>query len=347
MRSLLFLLTSISALAVSASSQTVLFSEDFESGYSRWSMTDLWNAQDASESCTQSATPFPSGTHCVWYGSPSNCSFHTGNFDFQYLTCAESIALPATTNSIELAFRSFSRGEDDAIWDTRIPQISADDGASWLDLPFVFSSNHWLQERFDISQFAGQTIRLRFQFWIGDGTDNFHVGWLIDDIQVVENTSPAVNACSGDGTWYPCPCQAVGAAGRGCPSSFNPNGASLSATGVASLSADTLSFAADGMSLASATVFQGASFSHEQSNSAISGDGFVCFRSPYVRIRTVPAPGGALVYPNSGLPAISTAGGIQTPWTSRFYTVRYRNAAAHCGPATFNVTNTLQVTWRP
>jgi hypothetical protein len=101
------------------------------------------------------------------------------------------------------------------------------------------------------------------------------------------------------------------------------------------------------MSQASATVFQGANFSHLQTVSVLGGDGLLCFVGPYVRIRTVPAPGGALVYPNSGLPSISAASGVQVPWTSRFYTVRYRNAASFCGPATFNVTNTLQVTWRP
>lgn len=344
--SLLLRLAAAVVLAVPAAAQTVLFSEDFESGYSRWTMTDLWHGQDASGPCTQAAVPFPSGTHCVWYGDPGFCTFDTGNWDFQHLTCTQSIDLPESNGVFELRFRSLSAGEDDGVWDTRKPEISTNGGATWTPLVTVLSSSTWLQERYDISRYAGQSIRLRFSFWIGDWSANGYLGWLIDDIQVVEQPGPAVEQCYGDGTWYGCPCNNLGAPGRGCASSFHPAGARLSASGEARLGADTLTFTADGMSQAVATIFQGVGFNHGYWTT-IAGDGLTCVGSPYVRIRSVPTPGGSVVYPSAGYPAISISGAIPGPWTTRTYAVRYRNAAAFCTAATFNMTNTLQVTWRP
>ncbi len=347
MRFRLLTLLALTVLAAGARAQTTLFSEDFESGYSRWTMTDLWNPQDASEPCTQVAVPFPSGTHCAWFGSDATCNFVLWSWDFQYLACTDSIVLPATTDTLELRFRSFSNGEDDGVWDTRIPQVTNNNGGTWFSLAKVFSSDRWLEERFDLSRFAGQTIRLRFQFWVGDSADNDHLGWLVDDVQIVQQAGPAVEQCSGDGTWYTCPCDNGGGPGRGCASSFNPSGARLSATGVPSLSADTLSFSADGMSPAAATVIQGAGFLHSGNIPQLSGDGLWCLGTPFVRIRSLPAPGGALTYPIAPYAPISTAGNIMLPWTTRTYLVRYRNSALFCTDQTFNTTNTLQITWRP
>lgn len=348
MRSIAALLAILSAAASApAAAQTIHFQEDFESGYSRWTMGGLWNAQSDAEACTTVAVPFPSGSNCVWYGSPAQCNFDVPNaWDFEYLTCNEAIALPATSGVLELQFRSFSAGEDDGVWDTRKPQISTDGGLTWASVATIFSSTTWLHERFDVSRYAGQTVRLRFEFWIGDWAANNFLGWLVDDIRIVEHAGSAVEQCYGDGTWYACPCGNGGAAGRGCASSFNPAGARLAASGYPSLAADTLALAADGMSEAAATIFQGGSFQHYPAPS-IGGDGLSCIGTPFVRIRTLPAPGGAIAYPGPSEPTISVRGGVTVPYSTRSYAVRYRNAASFCTNATFNVTNTLQVTWRP
>ncbi len=341
------LLATLFAAAAPAAAQTVHFQEDFESGFGRWTMTGLWNAQDDAEPCSTVAVPFPSGSHCVWFGSPTTCSFNVSDvWNFEYLTCTEAIPLPVTNGVLELRFRSLSDGEDDGIWDTRKPQVSTNGGASWTSLVTVLSSDRWLHERYDLSAYAGQTVRLRFEFWIGDWAANDFLGWLIDDIEIVEHAGPAVEQCYGDGTWLPCPCGNTGAPGRGCASSFNPSGARVAASGYPSLAVDTLSFTADGMSAAAATVVQGTGFQHGYST-FVGGDGLSCIKPPFVRIRTLPAPGGAMTYPIPGEPSISVRGGISAPSTTRTYLVRYRNAAAFCTTSTFNVTNTLQLTWRP
>ncbi|MBL8862159.1 MAG: hypothetical protein JNK02_09115 [Planctomycetes bacterium] len=352
MRSIAALLLVASApcvLADTSVAQTVHFHEDFESGFSRWTMSGIWQPQSASGPCTAAAVPFPSGTNCVWFGSPASCNFQILDvWPFFHLRCNEALSLPETDGVLELRFRSFSGGEDDGIWDTRKPQISVDGGGSWTSLATVFSSDRWLHERFDISRFAGQTILLRFEFWIGDDAWNNFLGWLIDDIQIVEHAGPAVEQCAGDGTWYACPCGNNGGPGRGCASSFNPAGARITASGTASLANDTLLFAMDGMSAAAATIVQGATFNHAYwEGGTFGGDGRVCVGTPYVRIRTLPAPGGAASYPAPREVPISVRGGVTLPYTTRTYAVRYRNAASFCTGYVFNATNTLQLTWRP
>jgi hypothetical protein len=203
-----------------------------------------------------------------------------------------------------------------------------------------------LHERFDLTMFAGATIELRFEFWIGDQAWNDFLSWLIHNDEFVEHAGPAVEQCYGDGTWYACPCGNQGAPARGCASSFKPSGARLAASGVASLANDTLVFSMDGMSGAAATIVQGANFNPTYwEGGSFGGDGRACVGSPFVRIRTLPAPGGAASYPGGGELTISVRGGVLDPET-RYYTVRYRNAANFCTPSSFNVTNTLQVTGR-
>jgi hypothetical protein len=67
---------------------------------------------------------------------------------------------------------------------------------------------------------------------------------------------------------------------------------------------------------------------------------------PFVRV-PLPAPGGVLAYPGPTDPPVSVSGLIPAGWATRYYAVRYRNAATFCTAWTFNNTNGVQVTWRP
>ena len=59
--------------------------------------------------------------------------------------------------------------------------------------------------------------------------------------------------------------------------------------------------------------------------------------SPAVEIHASPGPGDA---------PISVRGQVTSPG-ARYYQVWYRNAAAFCTAATFNLTNGYEVTWTP
>jgi hypothetical protein len=347
MRLFLTALLALVGCCVSARAQTVLFTEDFESGYANWSMTGLWNAQDSTEPCTSFLAPFPSGTHAVWYGSSTTCSYLPSDGGNHYLTHLQPIVIPATSGVVELHFRSHSYAEDDGVWDLRQVEVSTNGGTTWTKAGDCFSLRPgWRSEVFDLTRFAGSTIQMRFRFWVGDPLFNDFLGWLVDDIEIVERDAAAIANCLGDGTWRDCPCNNQGASGRGCASSFNAAGAGLIATGMASVGADTLQFTADGMSAAAATILQSSTFL-EAPFLNIGGDGWMCMRSPFARIRTLPAPGGAITYPLPGDVPISVRGGVPPAGGLRYYSVRYRNAANFCTASTFNVTNGLIVTWRP
>src|SRR4029079_532669 len=70
----------------------------------------------------------------------------------------------------------------------------------------------------------------------------------VDDIFLRDRGAASAFApfCAGDGTVAPCPCGNSGAAGHGCENSSTTRGALLTATGAASLVADTVSLTSSG-----------------------------------------------------------------------------------------------------
>ena len=176
---------------------------------------------------------------------------------------------------------------------------------------------------------------------------------------VVANTTvdgtlrpPFVPSCFGDGTTAtPCPCANFGAAGRGCANSANASGAVLAATGAIVIDpdtgTDTLVLAVSGgpnIASVAAIFLQGTAYSPA---GTVFGDGVLCLGGALVRLGSKPMPGGLAAFPEPGNLSVSQRGGV-VPGSGamRWYATYYRNsAAAFCPPSTFNVTNTLQVTW--
>jgi hypothetical protein len=156
--------------------------------------------------------------------------------------------------------------------------------------------------------------------------------------------------CAGDGTLpTACPCANTGAAGHGCANSANPEGALLGATGWTGADPDTgtdsVTLHGSGMPATSTAIYlkgdgldpAGAPF----------GDGVLCVSGSLIRLRTKINVGGASMFPEPGDPSLSVRGA--TPPGSGLvarYQVYYRNAAAaFCPPATFNVSNGVELEW--
>ena len=74
------------------------------------------------------------------------------------------------------------------------------------------------------------------------------------------------------------------------------------------------------------------------------GDGLRCASGTIIRLGTKTNVTGASQYPAAGDLSVSVRGAVLSPGT-RTYQIWYRNAAAFCSPATFNLTNGLVVTW--
>ncbi len=348
MRALLAL--SILALAPLARGQdTLLFQDDFESGLSNWTPSGLWHLQDVSSPCSSIVAPFPSGSKCAWFGSTSTCTFDTPNVGWGWtdgtLTLVAPIALPANAASIRLTLRTSSEGEDDQVWDRRSLLVQTDGAGGWSNVGNVLSST-WQTAVFDLTSYAGHTVRLGLEFWAGDGAFNDFYGWFVDDVIVTASTDATTTFCTGDGGSGACPCNNLGGAGRGCASSFQQQGARLEASGFPSLTSDTLSIQATGVSAAAVTFFAGPSRT-PTGGTLLFGDGLRCVTGTLTRLRAFPDANGVAQIPvATGAPlhqGFSVGAGSPTSYVQALY----RNAAAFCSSATFNLTNGVIVTWRP
>ncbi len=88
-----------------------------------------------------------------------------------------------------------SLGDSQPVWDERWLQISVNNGDFVNFYQFQNDRmNAWLiSPLFDLSAYAGQTIRLRWYFHVVDGMNNTSPGWFIDNLYAAAN--PPVTSC--------------------------------------------------------------------------------------------------------------------------------------------------------
>ena len=154
--------------------------------------------------------------------------------------------------------------------------------------------------------------------------------------------------CFGDGTGTPCPCGNSGAPGQGCSNSFNGNGALLTGSGIASVSADTLLLQCSGMPpTGTSAYFQGT----QPLNGGLglmAGDGLRCVAGSLIRLGPKVNVNGSSSYggPAGDVP-ISIKGMIPPAGGTRDYQCWYRNPQDFCTSETYNLSNGLEVVWVP
>jgi hypothetical protein len=155
---------------------------------------------------------------------------------------------------------------------------------------------------------------------------------------------PARPVCFGDGTGAACPCANVGGPGRGCPNSLQPAGALLGFAGTAAMEEDTFVLHGSAMPPNVACLYFQAHLLVDPATPF--GDGLRCGSGTTIRLGTkLNSPTGSSQYPSVGDAPISVRGLLPTIGGRRYYQGWYRNAAAFCTPATFNLTNALEVDW--
>lgn len=153
--------------------------------------------------------------------------------------------------------------------------------------------------------------------------------------------------CAGDGTGAACPCGNFGVAGRGCDNSFATGGGRLAASGSARTSTDTLLLAADGLPPSGAGLFFQGDVALGDGSGTAFGDGLRCAGGEVKRLAVVALSGGAAALGSSTGSPLSALGSIPAGGAVRTYQLWYRNAAAFCTTAPFNLTNGIRVTWIP
>jgi hypothetical protein len=163
----------------------------------------------------------------------------------------------------------------------------------------------------------------------------------LDALDTVAPAQTALPYCFG--TPAVCPCGNGGAAGNGCANSVYAGGASLSAAGNASVSADTVVMTASSMPAGPALYFQGTT-----QIAVPFGDGVRCVGGASIRLAIkISGAAGTSTYPVAGDPSVSLKGAIPPGGGTRFYQCWYRNAGPFCTPSTFNLTNGLAIVWTP
>ena len=170
-------------------------------------------------------------------------------------------------------------------------------------------------------------------------TPNLEISELCDDPPVY----PAL--CFGDGGGTPCPCSNTGGPGRGCANSVGA-GAALSASGVASVSLDSLTLSISGGTLSQPVLFfQGMNFINSGNGNPF-GDGLRCCGGGVRRleVRFMDASGSA-----STAGALSISGSVSAGTTycnQGWYRDPLGAGGSPCSTY-FNLTNAVSVTWAP
>jgi hypothetical protein len=163
------------------------------------------------------------------------------------------------------------------------------------------------------------------------------------------NSAPVITSyCAGDGTGTACPCgnHSAAGAGEGCLDSFGL-GAKLGVSGIGRVSLDSLSL--DGSRMPGggpALYFEGTA--QQSAGAGIAfGDGKLCVGGTIIRLGVkFNTPAGTSSYPVGADPILSVAGFVVAGDT-RTYQIWYRDSAAFCSAATYNLTNGMQTIWAP
>lgn len=332
------------AAGPSARAQTVLFAEDFEHGTAHWTTEGYWHHATAGPPCLDS--PFPSGTHGMWYGIELSCDFDGPDTDRRSLRLATPFTVPTGAGHVYLDFRSRFETETEVGWDLKLVEATADGGQSWENLLWIQGgSQPWTLHTVDLSGYSGQSIELRFAFWAGDSWDNTFLGWLIDDVVIRTERDVYPPSCFGSQGAPACPCgnQSPLRDRAGCLNSTGSGGA-LRASGFASLAHDTLTLAGSGMTDTPVLYYQGASVANGGAG-VLYGDGLNCTGGPLRRLGMTQNEKGSSTFPASGI-SISERGHVLAPGT-RWYQAVYRDSPSFCAPAAFNATNQVRVDWTP
>jgi hypothetical protein len=165
-------------------------------------------------------------------------------------------------------------------------------------------------------------------------------------IVVVDRFGGATTECAGDGSGAQCPCGNSGAPGHGCANSANANGALITASGVASVSNDSLVLTASGMPNTPMILLQGLAAQNAGAGVPF-GDGLLCTGSPTIRLGAKVAVGGTTQYPGLGDLSVSVRGQIPPIGGSRIYQAWFRDNGPFCTASNYNVSNAISVLWMP
>jgi len=169
----------------SVSAQTY-FSDNFETGLSKWMVTAAnWDTLFST---------YCSGTHCV---TDSRIGNYTYNSD-PTITMSASLNLTGTAFPVLTFFHKYSLFED-GFWgryDSVHAEISTNGGFNWSKIKSWRQSNRaWTYEEINLSGYKATNVKVRFHLSSHNGGGGSADGWYIDDVYIREysTANPPVN----------------------------------------------------------------------------------------------------------------------------------------------------------
>jgi hypothetical protein len=192
---------------------------------------------------------------------------------------------------------------------------------------------------------------LEVRDWAGGDIGAF-TGWTLEGTDTGGGGGPVAFCDPGTGGVLACPCSnPPSGAGRGCENSESTGGASVTASGNSTVSADTLVFTSSNQTaFGTAILMQGDA---SNGTGVAFGQGVRCVDGNLFRLY-VKSPGGTggIVAPTGGDMSVTAAaaslGDTIVAGQHRYYMVYYRDPTVLglcLSTATFNGTNALDVTW--
>ena len=159
---------------------TIFWSDGFETNapHSRWTATGAWHIG----SPTKGASKAHSGANCAL----------TQNYLYNqdgrivctnYLNGGNSLVVPDASVSPTLTYWQWVNLANALGY----VEISTDGGGSWQEIqstsmqPPLTSGGAWVQNSFDLSPYAGQSVQIAFHFTSGGCCGNAE-GWYVDDV---------------------------------------------------------------------------------------------------------------------------------------------------------------------
>lgn len=155
---------------------TYPFSDDFEGSVAGWNVQSPWGRVDLPAAESHSGTASK-----VWTDSPAGTYAADADTSLQF-----SINLGASSVMPVMSFWHTYSMQADHDWGyVEIQEVGSSD---WTRIYAVTgNSASWVEERIDLSSYAGKEVNLRFRFTADGATESN--GWFIDDVRIGETES--------------------------------------------------------------------------------------------------------------------------------------------------------------
>lgn len=191
-----------SALLTPSLGQIVLFEDTFDTGMNNWiasvgplAGTPLWHWVDETNPCAQSVLPLPSQGGAVRMGD-ADCTFSSiGSFHHvEALDLVNGVYIPEQADTPMLTMESYADSELCGHWDNHwiFIRVAGTIDWEWLGSACTFG---WNTPSYDLSDYRGESVEIRFAFHPVDTSANQGLGWIIDDVRITTADCIVTNYC--------------------------------------------------------------------------------------------------------------------------------------------------------